>query len=116
MKVLLKKPRAPAKIVTVPDRDDCREYKKLIGCEYTSGVYHPTIKDVYILLDDVRKIKGLTPNFWLREYNNDYAVGAAVFLGVGRVFNGEHYESDYVDLSDEQIADIKQWLKKKRLL
>lgn len=54
------------------------------------------VSRVVIVCDEEGKLKGKRPNF----VNEDLIVGDAFFVGIGR--------DDFIDLTEEQIAQIKK--------
>ena len=109
MRIVVKKPGERAQIIDVPRRDDCSEYKALIGCEALDYRHFPWRRDIYVLLDDVGKLNGLSLNFVFAD-NNDWAVGTVVFVGVGPAPGSEYGEQDFCSLKDEQISEIMSYI------
>ena len=99
VKVVIKEPNKEPEVMVIPN--DYQLFHKTVG-GYIEAVRLPVDNSIYIICNEEGKLRGLQPNFMLREYR-DIVVGTAVFVG-------DDGKDDFQSLTDEQIETIKKYL------
>lgn len=99
VKVIIKRPGEVASVESIVN--DYETLKEIVG-GFIEQCYTDVIKlNVAMIINEEGKLLNLQKNFNIKDYS-DYVVGNAIFI---RYENGE-----VIDLTDEDITDIINWI------